>query len=210
MRTQTGAACSGGRRDVCTSRYPSFSIYRLHRNTSPSLLLLSFHFRLQATPLCLFPLPLALLKDLENDMSLESENQAAQDALAQAAADRSVRTERQKMLAGEPYLAMTDADLTNGRLRTRPLLQAFNNAPWPRVPEDPQCFPTNFYGPDRRSVALKVERRCRGLTDYSACMRSVPPILRAMHSRRHESFSTKGHPRGTVRPCSRRCRTSRD
>lgn len=96
------------------------------------------------------------------------------------------------MLAGEPYLAMTDADLTNGRLRTRPLLQAFNNAPWPRVPEDPQSFPTDFYGPERRSVALKVERRCRGLTDYSACIRSVPPIPRIMHSRRHESFSPRG------------------
>lgn len=87
-------------------------------------------------------------------MSLESESHAAQDALAQAAADRSVRIERQKMLAGDPYLAMTDADLTNGRLRTRPLLQAFNNAPWPKVPEDLKSFPTDFYGPQRRSVAL--------------------------------------------------------
>jgi hypothetical protein len=87
-------------------------------------------------------------------MSVESEDQAAQGALAQAIADRSVRTERQKMLAGDPYLAMTDADLTNGRLRTRPLLQAFNNAPWPKIPENPNSFPTDFYGPQRRSVVL--------------------------------------------------------
>ena len=75
----------------------------------------------------------------------------AQEALDQASAARTSLTERQKMLRGEGYLAMSDPDLTRGRLRTRPLLQALNSLPWPKLPEDPNVLP-DFYGPERRSA----------------------------------------------------------
>lgn len=52
----------------------------------------------------------------------------AEDVLAQSSAERIQLTERQKMLRGEGYLATSDPDLLQGRLRTRVLLQALNDA----------------------------------------------------------------------------------
>lgn len=113
-------------------------------------------------------------------MSLESGNRDAQAALEQAAASRSSLTERQKMLAGKPYLAMTDADLTNGRLRTRPLLQAFNNAPWPKVPDDRSVMPPDFYGPERRfpDLPLRTYADVRPGSDSSVCAAAHSSMLR--------------------------------
>jgi hypothetical protein len=55
-------------------------------------------------------------------------------------------------MTGLPYLAEDDVDLIRGRLRTRPLLQAINNAAWPKLPDDPTKV-DDFLGPERRRVA---------------------------------------------------------
>lgn len=46
-----------------------------------------------------------------------------------------------------PYLAMTDRSLLDARQRIRPLMQRYNNYPWP----DP---PTPYFGPDERQAIL--------------------------------------------------------
>lgn len=86
-----------------------------------------------------------------SNVTAARDDDAAHEALQQASAARTSLTERQKMLRGEGYLAMSDPDLTRGRLRTRPLLQALNNLPWPKLPEDTSVLP-DFYGPERRKV----------------------------------------------------------
>ncbi|KAK4687081.1 maltose O-acetyltransferase, partial [Tremellales sp. Uapishka_1] len=56
-------------------------------------------------------------------------------------------TERERMVKGLPYLAMVDEDLLNGRLRVRPLMQKYNNYPWPSPPAP-------YFGPDERQALL--------------------------------------------------------
>lgn len=92
----------------------------------------------------------------------DSDAQLAEEALKQARAERSTLTEREKMLNGDAYLAMDDVELIRGRLRTRPLLQALNTLPWPKLPEDPSEKP-DFYGPERRYGGGMVSPRRQAL-----------------------------------------------
>jgi hypothetical protein len=48
---------------------------------------------------------------------------------------------------GLPYLAMTDVELPNARLRARVHMQKYNNYPWPEPPAD-------YFGPDERMEHL--------------------------------------------------------
>lgn len=59
-------------------------------------------------------------------------------------------TNREKMLAGLPYDAMTDPELRRARLRVRRLFQAYNNYPWPD-PADPSA---EYFGPEERMQLL--------------------------------------------------------
>lgn len=59
------------------------------------------------------------------------------------------RTEYERMISGEPYLAMTDPSLLLGRLRVRRPMQAYNNYLWPdsKTTDD-------YFGPDERRALL--------------------------------------------------------
>jgi hypothetical protein len=67
---------------------------------------------------------------------------AHDEAIAQSA-----MSERDKMMAGLPYFAMTDDSLLHARLRVRRPMQAYNNYPWPAPPAP-------YFGPDERMALL--------------------------------------------------------
>lgn len=54
-------------------------------------------------------------------------------------------TEKDKMLAGLPYNAMTDPALQSARLRVRRLFQKYNAYPWPEPDSG-----VDYFGPDER------------------------------------------------------------
>lgn len=61
-------------------------------------------------------------------------------------------TEKEKMLSGQPYLAVSDVQLVKDRLRARNLLQKYNHYPWPsNEVDDPE---PDYFGPDERRVLL--------------------------------------------------------
>ncbi|KAK9893602.1 trimeric LpxA-like protein [Cystobasidium minutum MCA 4210] len=60
-------------------------------------------------------------------------------------------TEREKMMAGLPYLAMHDKSLLMERLAARRLIQKYNQYPWPEEGND------DYFGPDdRRNILAKL------------------------------------------------------
>ncbi|KAH9818098.1 trimeric LpxA-like protein [Melampsora americana] len=61
-------------------------------------------------------------------------------------------TEKEKMLSGQPYLAVSDVQLVKDRLRARHLLQRYNQFQWPsNEVDDPE---PDYFGPDERRVLL--------------------------------------------------------
>ncbi|EGG10297.1 uncharacterized protein MELLADRAFT_115570 [Melampsora larici-populina 98AG31] len=61
-------------------------------------------------------------------------------------------TEKEKMLSGQPYLAVSDVQLVKDRLRARNLLQRYNQFPWSsNEVDDPE---PDYFGPDERRVYL--------------------------------------------------------
>lgn len=83
--------------------------------------------------------------DSSSTQTGSSDSAQASGSHAQSTAE----TEHDRMVSGQPYLAMTDPSLLLARLRARRPMQAYNNYPWPdhKATDD-------YFGPDERRELL--------------------------------------------------------